>query len=391
MMPAPTPLAEIRDDDLATQWGKVRFTKNAELFRSDLVRKQQARDAGRAEAARPIDIIRDADLVEELERHRGSPVFSTMVRVVASKQAERDRIAALPRDARRRALVRQTLENEPTDKDDLRHIHSVLAMCGLPYTRQPIEVREYERRQGRMSLVVEAGKLRNPETGNRVAQPLPFGPKSRLLLMHLCSEAIRQKSATIEIADSLTGFIRDMGFAVTGGKKGTLNAFKEQINALAACKLSVGMWDGSRSVEYQGMPFSRIDVWLPTNPDQMMLWPSTLTFSMDFYTTLARHALPVRAEAVRAFAGSSRKLDMYFWFNYRLHRLKGPTTLSWEAVANQFGGDYTRQRDFRKGFADDLKDVLDVFPKLPVKLSEAGLEIAPAGPEMLSLPVRSKR
>ena len=333
----------------------------------------------------------DPDLQAELEQHRGAAGFEFKRMQLELQQTKRDQRATLGRDARRRLDVREALDATPNDIDDLRHIHSVLAMCGLPYTRQPLDVREYERRQGRMSLVVEAGKLRNPETGDREAQPLPFGPKSRLLLMHLCSEAIRQKSATIEIADSLTGFIRDMGFPVTGGKKGTINAFKEQINALAACKLSVGMWDGNRSVEYQGMPFSRIDVWLPTNPDQLMLWPSTLTFSMDFYTTLARHALPIRAEAVRAFAGSARKLDMYFWFNYRLHRLKSPTTLSWDAVASQFGGAYARQRDFRKGFADDLGDVLEVFPKLPVKLSETGLELTPAGPDVLSLPTRAKR
>jgi Plasmid encoded RepA protein len=338
-----------------------------------------------------IEGIHDPDLLAELEAARGTLGYEFKLRNLAIKQQERDQLATLPRDAKRRAMVRRALEEAPLDTDDLRHIHSVLAMCGLPYTRQPIDVREYERRQGRMSLVVEAGKLRNPETGERTAQPLPFGPKSRLLLMHLCSEAIRQKTATIEIADSLSGFIRDMGFPVTGGPRGTINAFKEQINALAACKLSVGMWDGTRAVEYQGMPFSRIDVWLPTNPDQLMLWPSTLTFSMDFYTTLARHALPIRAEAVRAFAGSARKLDMYFWFNYRLHRLKAPTVLSWNALASQFGGDYARQRDFRKGFADDLKDVLDVFPKLPVKLSEAGMEVTPAGPEVLSVPPQRRR
>lgn len=380
----------LRDADLLAAMQACRYTErfSAELQR--LQAEQRRRDEAKR-APRTLACIRDADLRAELEAHRGGPVYTIMIGVIADKQAERDRLAALPRDARRRAVVRQTLESEANDKDDLRHIHSVLAMCGLPYTRQPLEIREYERRQGRMSLVVEAGKLRNPETGERMAQPLPFGPKSRLLLMHLCSEAIRQKAATIEIADSLTGFIRDMGFPVTGGKKGTLNAFKEQINALAACKLSVGMWDGSRAVEYQGMPFSRIDVWLPTSPDQLMLWPSTLTFSLDFYTTLAKHALPIRAEAVRAFAGSARKLDMYFWFNYRLHRLKAPTVLSWDAVASQFGGGFDRQRAFRAQFADDLKDVLDVFPKLPVKLSEKGLEMAPAGPEVLSLPIASKR
>ncbi|AHB48971.1 pirin [Hyphomicrobium nitrativorans NL23] len=335
--------------------------------------------------------IRDADLVAELDMARETPGFEFKRMELSQKQASRDKLASLSRDARRRELVRRKLEDTPTDADDLRHIHSVLAMCGLPYSRQPLSVREYERKQGRMSLVVEAGKLRNPETGNRIEQPLPFGPKARLLLMHLCSEAIRQQGPTIEVADSLTGFIRDMGFPVTGGKKGTLQAFKEQINALAACKLSVGMWDGRHAVEYQGMPFSRIDVWLPTSPDQMMLWPSTLTFSMDFYTTLAKHALPIRAEAVRAFAGSARKLDMYFWFNYRLHRLRQPLPISWNALAEQFGGDYGRQRDFKRGFADDLKDVLDVFPKLPVKLTEAGMTVSPAGPDALYLPPLRKR
>ncbi|HRN89252.1 replication protein RepA [Hyphomicrobium sp.] len=269
-------------------------------------------------------VLRDADLLAELDAARHTTGFLFKKMELSQRQASRDKLASLSRDARRRELVRLRLEDTSADTEDLRHIHSVLAMCGLPYSRKPLSVREYERKQGRMSLVVEAGKLRNPETGDRIEQPLPFGPKARLLLMHLCSEAIRQKGPTIEVADSLTGFIRDMGFPVTGGKKGTLQAFKEQINALAACKLSVGMWDGRHAVEYQGMPFSRIDVWLPTSPDQMMLWPSTLTFSMDFYTTLAKHALPIRAEAVRAFAGSARKLDMYFWFNYRLHRDLAP-------------------------------------------------------------------
>lgn len=338
-----------------------------------------------------LPAVRDADLLAELEKARGSAGFPFKIMQLERTQRERDRVAGMRPGARRRHGARQALETAPDDIEDLRHIHSVLAMCGLPYTRQPPEVREYERRQGRMSLVVEAGKLRNPETGDRIAQPLPFGPKSRLLLMHLCSEAVRQKSATIEIADSLTGFIRDMGFPVTGGKKGTLHAFKEQINALAACKLSVGMWDGRHAVEYQSVPFSRIDVWLPTHPDQMMLWPSTLTFSLDFFASLTKHALPIRADAVRAFAGSARKLDMYFWLNYRLHRLKEPLQLSWDALASQFGGGFERQRAFRAQFADDLKDIKDVFPRLPVTLSEEGLDVAPAGPDVLSLPPKLKR
>ena len=59
----------------------------------------------------------------------------------------------------------------------------------------------------------------------------------RIILMHLCSEAVRQKSATIDIADTFTGFVRDLGFPDSGGKKGPLTAFKEQLNALSACTM----------------------------------------------------------------------------------------------------------------------------------------------------------
>ena len=38
-------------------------------------------------------------------------------------------------------------------------------------------------------------------------------------MMHLCSEAVRQKSATIAIADNLTAFMRDMGFPPPAGRK----------------------------------------------------------------------------------------------------------------------------------------------------------------------------
>ncbi|WP_041787781.1 replication protein RepA [Rhodomicrobium vannielii] len=79
-----------------------------------------------------------------------------------------------------------------------------------------------------------------------------------------------------------------------------------------------------------------------------MLWHSTLTFSLDFYETLVKHALPIRAEAVRAFAGSSRKLDMYFWLNYRLHSMRAPTTLSWNALSTQFGGGFARAESVAK-------------------------------------------
>jgi hypothetical protein len=175
----------------------------------------------------------DPDLQAELETARGGFTYEFTARAVHEKQRQRDRLAAMPRDTRRRALVRQSFDEAIPTAEDLRHIHSVLAICSLPYSRQAPDVRRFERRQGRMSLVIEAGELQSPD-GTWVPQPLPYGSRARLLLLHLCSEAIRQNSPIIDIEDSLSAFIRSMGYEVTGGKNGSLNAFKAQVNALAA-------------------------------------------------------------------------------------------------------------------------------------------------------------
>mgnify|MGYP000908402558 CR=1 FL=1 len=238
-------------------------------------------------------------------------------------------------------------------------------MCSLPYTQQPIEVREYERRHGRMSLVVEAGKLQGPD-GKWVTQPLPHGTRARLLLLHLCSEAIRQKSPTIQIEDSLTAFIEAIGFPVTGGPRGSLTAFKQQINALAACHMRIGVWNGTRASTINTQPFSRLDVWLPDNPDQRSLWPSTLTFSRDFFDTLTEHALPVNIHAVKAFANSPRKLDLMFWLSYRLKNLGKPQKISWTAAYDQFGQGYGRLRAFRTDLSAEIREMKEVFPKLGI-------------------------
>jgi hypothetical protein len=274
-----------------------------------------------------LNDVRDADLVARLEAARGKAGFEFVQRQCRFEQEARDKTLLLPRDARRRLSKREKLEAAAADRQNLRHIHSVLAICGLPYTRQAIEVREFERNQGRMSLVVEAGKLRTPD-GRWELQPLPYGSRARLLLLHLCSEAIRQKSAVVEIEDSLTAFIRAIGFPVTGGKNGTLTSFKTQVNALAACHMRIGVWDGQRSKTVNTQPFSSIDVWFPNSADQKMMWPSTITFSHEFFSTLVSHALPVNVDAIKVFAGSPRKLDMLFWVGYRLHSLQEPLRIS---------------------------------------------------------------
>ena len=181
-------------------------------------------------------LIRDADLLAELasydKGHRvgRAGLRSVFVLQLIERQQERDKrkaeLEAMPREKRRRAIIPKLLKPSPPSFLDVRHIHSVLALCGLPYDRQPLDMRDFERKQGNMAIDVQAGFLRDPN-GEQDFAAAPIRAEARLILMHLCSEAIRQKSPTIEIADTFTAFVRDMGFPDSGGKKGPLTAFKE--------------------------------------------------------------------------------------------------------------------------------------------------------------------
>lgn len=344
-----------------------------------------------------VSLIRDSDLRQELERHKRRNLLPKLlaleVQFLIEEQARRDsteaqrqtELEAMPRDRRRRAQVHDHFLNEEPQAEDLRHLHSVLAICGLPYDRLPLDVREYSREQGNMSIDVTAGSLRGPD-GSKMLQPLPFGPKARLILMHLCSEAIRQQSPTIEIADTFTAFVREMGFSDSGGKKGPLTAFREQLNALASCAIKISSWNGNKVRSRQFFPIEEMDVWLSAQHDQPSLWPSTVTFSHTMFESLQKHALPVNARAVRAFQGSARKLDLYFWLGWRIHNINEPLHISWDAITEQFGSGFTRQRDFKAKFKEEVGHLKEVLPKLPLKLTEQGLVLSPADPAVLALP-----
>lgn len=162
--------------------------------------------------------IRDEDLLAQLERARkGSPGYETLVGLLLKQQEERDAERMLSPVQRRRVEARRAFEAEGADEKDS-IIHSVLGLCGLPY-RKPKDTDVYTRQYGKNSLVVQAGHLSDPLTGTWVKQGSPYGPKARLVLTHLCTMAVRQQSAEINIADSMSAFIRDLGFPVTGGER----------------------------------------------------------------------------------------------------------------------------------------------------------------------------
>jgi len=221
--------------------------------------------------------------------------------------------------------------------DDLAFTHSVLAQTSLPTTRPPEGMRRWERRQGRATLLVQAGEAIDPRTQRFIKLPLPYGPKARLLLMHLNTEAIRRQSPIIPVEDSMTAFFRRlMGRALDGRQ---IRMLKDQLSSLATASFSLGILQADdTALQVDTKVVTAFNLWFPKNDAQRVLWPSVLHLSLDYYESLTRFAVPLDERALSALAHSATALDIYCWLAQRLHRIPiaKPQFVPWTAVYDQF-------------------------------------------------------
>src|SRR4051812_34858011 len=109
---------------------------------------------------------------------------------------------------------------------------------------------------------------------------------------------------------------------------------------------------------------SAFDLWFPKQPDQRVLWPSTVRLSEEYFQSLGQHAVPLDHRAVAALASSSMALDVYVWLAQRLHRVPpgNPQFVPWAGLYEQFGQGFTRVRDFRRRFLQTLHQVMASYP-----------------------------
>jgi hypothetical protein len=257
--------------------------------------------------------------------------------------------------------------------DELVFMHSVLTQCSLPY--KPTDERVWIRDQGNVSLRIEAGAARHPDTGKWVDLPLPHGEKPRLVMLHLNGEALRTGSPIIDVQDSMTAFVRALGIDTNGRNLRTL---RDQLARLAAASIRLGI--GSTTIKTDVI--DAFDLWWPDDATQRTMWPSTVQLAPRYFDTLTKHAVPLDSRAVAALAHSALDLDVYAWLAQRLHRVpRGKLqTITWPALKSQFGVGYAELRIFRRRFKEALRPVLTVYPGAKVEVTEAGLVLRNSSP-----------
>jgi hypothetical protein len=293
-----------------------------------------------------------------------------------NKPTRRNGLVILPEDRLtaddlRRRIAEREAEKRP---DSVEYQHSLLCALTLPRSRQ--NSREYLRQyQGRI-LKLEAGDLYNGK--QLIPQPLPYGPKARLALMHICTEAVKTQSRFLEVERSARAFMDRIGLHDGGSQYRLL---RQQMNALGACRLTLGYTkaNGKHATIY-AKPIEEFEAWCSDDNGEPALWASELKLGETFFNDLMAHAVPLSGNAIRGLSHSALALDYYGMFAYRLHALDKPLKLTWEQLREQIGQEYANTKDFKKETIPAVKAVLEVYPSAKVEQVTGGLMLKPSPP-----------
>ncbi len=274
---------------------------------------------------------------------------------------------------RRLLDARMDIQGEPLEQMD--YLHTVLCQVGMP--RRQTEERAFERINGHMMMRLDAGVLFDGHKS--VPQPLPYGARPRLIMVHVCSEAVRKQSPVVEIGHSAHHFMKSLGFDTNGD---SYSQTRKQMLALAACRLTLGYNVNGRPTTINTQPVRRFEAWLSKEDNQRVLWPGVIELSTDFYESLADHAVPLDHTALAALCHSALALDIYTWLAHRLCRITRATgvKVSWANLREQFGQEYADPRNFKRELRQAIRQALAVYPDARVEEVPGGLMLKPSHP-----------
>jgi hypothetical protein len=250
----------------------------------------------------------------------------------------------------------------PNTPQSILYQHTVLCQTYFPFRDPGDEVRTWERRNGNTHLLILAGHALHPKTCQWVPLGLPYGPKARMILMHINQQVLRQNSPDIEIEDSLTKFVKRT--LKLDGNGRDMHAIKDQLGRLCAASIRGGQIEDGKSNNQNPRSIVReFDVWLPKDERQRVLWPTVIHVDPEYCASLKEHAVPLDENHIACLSHSGMALDIYAWLAQRLHRIpiNAPAHVSWIALHEQFGQGYNRLNHFRAAFRVALKEVLALY------------------------------
>ena len=135
------------------------------------------------------------------------------------------------------ALINQALAIEDEQAQEagaLGFMARAMVQATLPH--RAVDGTYFERKNGAFTLSL----LASPKIG------LPYGSIPRLLLAWVTTEAVKTKSRELELGDSMSAFMAELGLKPTGGANGSITRLKNQTRRLFSATVAASYEDGEQ-------------------------------------------------------------------------------------------------------------------------------------------------
>ena len=257
------------------------------------------------------------------------------------------------------------------------------------------DARHWTRNNGRDTLIIEAGsapkikrrKIKKDENGNVELEDLkvPAGIIPRHIMLYFSYVWVIRKqkgeqSKTITLGNSLNDFLSLINFEdkrESRKKKGgnTYRLIREQVKRLFNCRIGA-MRESDKGYKKQAAApiITEQEIWwTDIEPDQRTVLPSTITIS-DSLAAILDKSFPLNLETVQAIGKNVLAFDLYAWLTSRHYSLAKPTTITFDKLHEQFGADYSQERDFKIRLKKAFNLVKKYYPHNSI-LTDKGIEL----------------
>ena len=276
------------------------------------------------------------------------------------------------------------------DKTESAFMARQLVQATLPH-KNPGNVPDWSRKNGDLTLTLRPGW----DEKKRKQIGYPYGTIPRLLLFWITTEAIRTKNPRIELGNSLTQFMEELGLDPRqGGKRSDVKRLQDQMRRLFQSTISFNQYTkGEAWLNMQVAPKGML-WWDDKQPQQDTLWKNWIQLGEDFFKAITSSPVPIDMRALRGLKRSPLALDFYAWASYTAYqtqRTGQSRSLSWELLHEQFGAEYSNTKDFSKKAWGALKKVQAVYPELKVERMRGGITVLPSNPSITVKQKKSKK
>ena len=301
-----------------------------------------------------------------------------------------------PQEAARIDIAQQALLD---DGRDISFLHRGFCHCGLPLRRPADDLEAWKRSDGKFALTVRGGEYRTPD-GGEIIIGVPYGPKARLLSMYIATELKDPRRHAddrwIEFG-RVTEWLRSVGVTPSGGPRGSIAATKEQLIRLSFAHWNMMMavdgedrvWFHNEMLIETGTIAGReIEFWREEKYAKLS-WPQALRLTDNAHRRLREQSVPIAAARLRLISNSAAAMDFFLYLGFRLPRIPAgeKVRLTWSDMMRQFGMTEQPVSEFRRTFAESLKNALAAYPEANVEITGEGLIMRRSDPAVPRKPL----